>query len=360
MNNNNNNFNNFSRNTCLREGKYIFTIYDTYGDGIAAPGYYILALDGIVLAGSSNFGYEEITKFTVVNNDESIEEFLSLDDDDNDAVVGEDYDIDIDDTFSTMVPDRLSGLIDLSLVSSSSTTHDDTINEEKHDARYDPSEENYWPPYNDDLPAPYETTTWMELWNDDFINGLGIFAHAPTPTTTMHDHNYVTYYPFVKERRGVIRLQNEMYHTDNDDGSVNVIDVSSSIYSDGIAIPQDVMVVKLVFSYYANSMEENDGFCVDYSIDNGGGDDDDGGRSSSSSSKTTARAWHSKECWHAMEDFDNGIWYDDIDVIFHLRNDHSGEDGMVVDSLRIRFRCKTNSLHDDVLIDRVQLLGLVG
>lgn len=50
---------------CLQPGKYKFTIYDVYGDGLSYPGYYLLALDGVLFGGSSDFGYEESTTFTV-------------------------------------------------------------------------------------------------------------------------------------------------------------------------------------------------------------------------------------------------------------------------------------------------------
>ena len=99
------------------------------------------------------------------------------------------------------------------------------------------------------------------------------------------------------------------------------------------------MEIKVVFSYYANSMELHDGFCLDYSVDDGS-------------------SWHPETCWYAVGDFDNGMWYDDASVAFELRKDrHDVYDN--VDSFRIRFRCKADSANDDVLIDKVQVLELV-
>jgi len=325
-----------SQSLCLSEGRYRFTIYDAFGDGIKAPGYYIVALDGTVLAGSSNFGYEESTKFTVVRpvvssavtaaaevtSETSAEEM--------DTVID-----DIDDTFSTWVPDRLSGIIDLSLVNDGSSKQPPT-KAPSSSKPIEPMVQEFNNERGDDGPPSTSSQTWMEILKDDFEHGLGIF-HA-----SESDAEYVTYYPFVKERRGVIRLQNEH------DGNENIMS-SSSIYSNNIVIDPTTsssssskeMSFKLVFSYYANSMEVHDGFCVDYSIDDGS-------------------TWHSQKCWHAMDDFNNGMWYDGTAVTFNLKKDHAVDDVYdTVGSFRIRFRCKADSLHDDVLIDKVQLLGLV-
>ncbi len=91
-------------------------------------------------------------------------------------------------------------------------------------------------------------------------------------------------------------------------------------------------------------MEIHDGFCFDYSMDDG-------------------TSWHSERCWHAVQDFENGMWYDDVGVSFSLNKDHTHimarEDKQgSLDAFRIRFRCRADSRKDDVLIDKVQLLGL--
>mmetsp|Transcript_38199 Transcript_38199/g.70109 ORF Transcript_38199/g.70109 Transcript_38199/m.70109 type:complete len:629 (+) Transcript_38199:208-2094(+) len=50
---------------CLDPGTYEFAIKDIYGDGITAPGFYSITLDGRTLARNSNFGPEQITRFTI-------------------------------------------------------------------------------------------------------------------------------------------------------------------------------------------------------------------------------------------------------------------------------------------------------
>jgi len=119
------------------------------------------------------------------------------------------------------------------------------------------------------------------------------------------------------------------------EGESFVCKMDSTVTSDSIAIEDEI---QLVFSYYANNMEVSDGFCIDYSIDDGS-------------------SWRTQKCWHAIDDFDNGTWYDDVRVYFRPEKDHTSQYDMA-EGIRLRFRCKADSLHDDMLIDKVQLLGL--
>ena len=50
--------------------------------------------------------------------------------------------------------------------------------------------------------------------------------------------------------------------------------------------------------------------------------------------------------------FNSGVWYDDNSATFNLKSN--------ADSFRIHFRSVDNSLNDDVFIDGVTILGLVG
>jgi len=50
---------------CLVDGSYEFTVYDEFCDGINAPGYYTIYLNGEVLATNSNFGSSETTRFLI-------------------------------------------------------------------------------------------------------------------------------------------------------------------------------------------------------------------------------------------------------------------------------------------------------
>ena len=73
----------------------------------------------------------------------------------------------------------------------------------------------------------------------------------------------------------------------------------SSVYSDSISLLEPISTqtsLQVQFSYYANSMESfNDGFCLDYSTDNG-------------------IHWHAQQCWYSQSDFENEHWYDDTAV----------------------------------------------
>jgi len=174
----------------------------------------------------------------------------------------------------------------------------------------------------DDVTPP-SPQTWIELVTDDFEDDYGIFHPG--------SDEYVTYYPFVKDRKGVFRIQH---------GSE--IEMGSSLYSDNIALDNASTTsrntIKVVFSYYANSMEIQDGFCLDYSLDDGS-------------------IWHTQRCWNSVYDFDNGIWYDDTSVSFELSQ--SQQDVHDLDSFRIRIRCNSNSVNDDLLIDKVQVMELL-
>jgi len=54
-----------STSICLSEGKYQFTIYDTFGDGILAPGHYNVTSEGNLIVQGGEFGHGEITSFSV-------------------------------------------------------------------------------------------------------------------------------------------------------------------------------------------------------------------------------------------------------------------------------------------------------
>ena len=333
---------------CLDPGRYRFTIFDAFGDGIATPGYYLVALDGVVLAGSSDFGYEEKTLFTVIRSKDS-----SADSEDSsqttaeDGMTGDGEMIIIIDNRTIPIPDRLVGLVELPSEGEEDTypppTASPNDNSTSMDANREEAVEEDDILYEETYASLTMTTsnqtsllsTWAELLDEDFKrDDLGYF-------NAMSDE-YVTYYPLVKERRGVVRLQ----------GAGRGIMPSSSpsssaIYSDDI-IPilqnfDDIEEVRLVFSFYANSMESTDGFCVDVSTDDG-------------------NSWRSERCWHAIRDFEDGMWYDDASVAFRLSKG-GDERRYYVDGVgggfRIRFRCRTDSLNDDILIDRVKLMGLV-
>ena len=96
-----------------------------------------------------------------------------------------DVDVDVDNSFSKFPPGRLSGIIDLSLVS--------MVN----DKRVEVIEE--------DGPPSNSSQTWTEILNGDLEHGFGIFHTS----VSAYAFDHAAYYLFVKRRQGIIRVHNE-------------------------------------------------------------------------------------------------------------------------------------------------------
>ena len=167
----------------------------------------------------------------------------------------------------------------------------------------------------DSDPSPYEpvdidnSADWMTLVDEDFQGGYGFFNAGDVD---------VIHYNVVKNRDGVIRIQ-------NGNGG------RSSVYSNQILLNGSFSKFRVIFSIYMLGMESDDEFCLDYSVD--GGSD-----------------WNKEKCWNSQNDFSNKVWYDDKSIEFSAPNG--------VNSLSIRFRCNGNSRQDDVLIDEIKVQGL--
>ena len=133
----------------------------------------VVALDGVTIARSSVFGTEKQTRFAVVARPPGPSAGTSAGSGEgsspDDAAMGDvdvDVDVDVDDSFSAFAPERLSGIIDLLLVS--------MVN----DKRVEVIEE--------DGPPSNSSQTWVEILNGNFEHGLGIF-HASVSADTF-DH----------------------------------------------------------------------------------------------------------------------------------------------------------------------------
>jgi len=120
-------------------------------------------------------------------------------------------------------------------------------------------------------------------------------------------------------RAGVVRIQNANGYIAT---NVPIVPTSYSSYT-------------VTFSYFANSMENDEGFCLDFSTDGG-------------------NTWDSEECYTVGIDFENGLWYDDIGVEFDAEDIPGLQDAS---SLGIRLISKVNSYNDDVLFDMIQVVG---
>lgn len=157
-------------------------------------------------------------------------------------------------------------------------------------------------------PAGSSGADKLILLREEFTTGFGSFISGGSDTK---------YYPSAKDRLGVARIQ---------DGSGE----EAYIYSKKIPLPSSYSTMKVTFSFYGLSMESDDSFCLDYSIDE-------------------SSNWVDVQCWNGEEDFKNKVWYDDTIVEFSANN---------ADSIRVRFRCEGDNNKDDVLFDYVQVEGL--
>ncbi|KAL7478263.1 hypothetical protein ACHAW6_004035 [Cyclotella cf. meneghiniana] len=154
------------------------------------------------------------------------------------------------------------------------------------------------------------SSSWKTLIEEDFLSGYGTFKDGGSD---------VAYYNSVKGRSGVVRIQAGNGRR-------------SSVFSSNVLLNnKSYDKFKVIFSFYANSMESDDRFCLDYSVDGG-------------------TVWRKQKCWQSGAEFDNLKWYDDETVYLNPSSSN-------FDSLIIRFRCDGDSVQDDVLFDRVEIQG---
>ncbi|ACI64196.1 predicted protein [Thalassiosira pseudonana CCMP1335] len=148
---------------------------------------------------------------------------------------------------------------------------------------------------------------WNTLYTENFLNGFGIFRKGGSDAK---------HYIFLKKRDGVARIQ-------GGNG------MQSSIYSDALDMGKSYSKLRVVFSFFALGMEDNDSFCLDSSTDGG-------------------NTWSEEQCWES-NDIRNKVWNDDEAVEFGVSN---------ASSVSIRFRCNGSDRKDDVLISYVEIQGL--
>ncbi len=148
--------------------------------------------------------------------------------------------------------------------------------------------------------------SWRIIMTEDFENGFGRFRTGGLGVTHS-DEAYL--------RHGVVQIEGGDY---------------SSIY-ETVHIETRFTRYRATISFYAEEMDVDDSFCLDFSINDG-------------------MHWQEGSCWHSSVDFENGAW-DDITAEFEATGVNS--------TLGIRFRCAADSNVDDKLyIDRIQLDGL--
>ena len=257
---------------CLDEGTYRFTVFDAAGDGLKDFGYFVLSLDGKEISNGKKFEHEAITFFSTESSpgDTAVSNSMA------DMIQPGDAKPQDEEFFHTSDADGQIIHAPVSVVS------ERPANELEH----------------------------VVLIKEHFLDGFGQFTSSSS--------SYIHYYPFVKGRRGIIRLQ-------------GLEGRNYSLYSDDFPVEDAFISIEVIISFYASSMELSDGFCIDYSVNDGD--------------------YLTAQCFFAISM--NNLWYDDTSVLIDLAPYDD-----TLSRMSIRFRCETDSLNDDILIDKVEIFGL--
>lgn len=171
---------------------------------------------------------------------------------------------------------------------------------------FDVTESSVSQPSQADPIAPPNNESMLLLEN--FANGFGVFNSGGHDTRC---------YKRLKGRNGVARIQ---------DGNVD----QSSIYTNKLILNHSFSFIKVTFSFFGLSMEEDDKFCLEYILDKNS-------------------EWKERKCWRGFVDFENKVWYDNTSIKVNVED---------AQSVRVRFRCDGDNNRDDVLFDIVQIQGL--
>ncbi|KAL3798180.1 hypothetical protein HJC23_005741 [Cyclotella cryptica] len=266
---------------CLEPGEYEFTIYDAGGDGIKRQGYYLLKLDGKAIAGGNDFGYKDTTRFAIDPDGKPATP--------NMAPV----------SHSSMTPSIVASSVSPSIAPSIESSITPSMA---------PSDDQL------EISIRHIHDNWVQIIDDNFDNGFGSFVDGGSN---------VIHYAAFKDRSGVIAVQGA-------EGSETSLVTKRIRLGESIGDGHIHSNFKVVFSHYSYGMKSKDGYCMDYSVDNG-------------------LNWHAEKCWNTDVDFHNDIWYDDVEVVFEPQ---------VVDTLTLRIRLHTSSKDGSFLLDSIQLYDL--
>ena len=150
---------------------------------------------------------------------------------------------------------------------------------------------------------PVPAAVWVSLLDEDFASDMGAFRPGGDID--------VKYYKSVLGRTGLVRIQKNGF--------------GSAIFTSPIPFEHSYSKAKVTFSFYPNSMETSDRFCLEY---------------------RTGSSWIRSKCWSRSE-FTNGRWHDNVLKEFSLPGGSS--------QLSIRFIGAASSIYDDILFDRIKL-----
>mmetsp|Transcript_12529 Transcript_12529/g.23438 ORF Transcript_12529/g.23438 Transcript_12529/m.23438 type:complete len:572 (-) Transcript_12529:163-1878(-) len=171
--------------------------------------------------------------------------------------------------------------------------------------------------FNNDQSSGSGNNQWQRLIDEDFKSGFGFFNSGGKDAK--HKNS-------IKNRTGVVRIQ---------DGKGD----KSSVYSSTLHLEDKFSKFRVTFSFYMLGMEDDDRFCLEYSIDK-----DDGTK------KDQDKKYKRVDCIGGG-DYSGKAWHDDVSFSFQANS---------ANDLSIRFINEGDSRKDDVLISDVKLEGLKG
>ncbi len=187
------------------------------------------------------------------------------------------------------------------------------LNVDENDSNSDNNDNNN----NNDQSSGSGNSQWQRLIDEDFKSGFGFFNSGGKDAK--HKKS-------IKNRTGVVRIQ---------DGKGDM----SSVYSSTLHLDDKFSKFRVTFSFYMLGMEDDDRFCLEYSIDK----DDE-------TKKDQDKKYKRVDCIGGG-DYYGKAWHDDVSFTFQA---NSAKD------LSIRFINEGDSRKDDVLISDVKLEGLLG
>lgn len=155
---------------------------------------------------------------------------------------------------------------------------------------------------------------WTNIESEDFHTSFGIFNQDSDIMTDFLSQQ--------KGRLGVVRIENESTLTS---GPIRLLDANA--------------LVKVTFAAYVVVFEETDLFCLE--------------------SSTNGNKWQQEKCWMVPASFyENPVAPPGIEYVPNkVWTDLSAEFAWNQSSVRLRFSCFGDHKHDDVLIDRVDIMA---
>jgi hypothetical protein len=158
---------------------------------------------------------------------------------------------------------------------------------------------------------PSSAPMWRTLLAEDFESGFGDF---------IHEGKEILHKSSIFGRRGVAFLQ------------VATAYGQPSLSTEEIVMDNPYSNFEVSVSYRTANLDDGK-FCLEYSPNN-------------------STSWNRAQCWRSGFHFENGVWNDDVSVVFQIQD-------VDVDSMRIRLILVDGVYMDRIFIDRVKVSGML-